>query len=123
MAAPNLAAPNSITGKAAFATCTSTNSVTILTNAAASSACLRVTSLMLSNVDGASDVDATIKLHNAASGGTAYSLVSTLKVPADSTVILLGRDNAVYMEEDRRLTVEASAADDLEVVCSYEEVT
>jgi len=123
MAAPNLAAPNSITGKIAFASCTSTNAVAVLTNASASSACLRITSLMLSNVDGTNAVDATVKLFNAASGGTAYSAASTLNVPADSTVVVFGRDNAIYLEEDRRIEVQASAADDLEVVCSYEEVT
>jgi hypothetical protein len=123
MAAPNLAAPNTITGKAAFATCTSTSEVTILSNGSASSACLRVTSLMLANVDGTNSVDATVKVYNAASGGTAFSIASTLNVPADSTVVVIGRDNAIYLEEDRRIEVQASAADDLEVVCSYEEVT
>jgi len=123
MAAPNLASPTNITGKAAFATCTSTNAVTVLSNGSASSACLRVTSLMLSNVDGTNAVDATVKIYNAATGGTAYSVASTLNVPADSTVVAIGRDNSVWLEEDRRIEVQASAADDLEVVCSYEEVT
>jgi hypothetical protein len=123
MAAPNLAAPKKIVGKVAFAACTSTNEVTILSNGTASSACLRVTSLTLANVDGSSAVDATVRLYNAASGGTAYRFISTLNVPADSSVVVVGRDNAVYLEEDRRITVAASAADDLEVVCSYEEVT
>jgi len=44
-------------------------------------------------------------------------------VPSDSTVVAIGRDNSVWLEEDRRIEVQASAADDLEVVCSYEEVT
>ena len=123
MAAPNLAAPKKITGKVAFATCTSTNSVSVLTNSSASSACLRITSLMLSNTDGTNAVDATVKLFNAASGGTAFSVASTLNVPADSTVVVFGRDNAIYLEENRRVEVQASAADDLDVVCSYEEVT
>jgi len=123
MAAPNLASPTNITGKAAFATCTSTNAVVVLSNGSASSACLRVTSLMLSNVDGTNAVDATVKVYNAATGGTGFSVASTLNVPADSTVVAIGRDNSVWLEEDRRIEVQASAADDLEVVCSYEEVS
>ena len=123
MAAPNLASPTNITGKSAFATCTSTNAVVVLSNGSASSACLRVTSLMLSNVDGTNAVDATVKVYNAATGGTGFSVASTLNVPADSTVVAIGRDNSVWLEEDRRIEVQASAADDLEVVCSYEEVT
>jgi hypothetical protein len=123
MAAPNLAAPKAIKGKVAFVTCTSTNEVTVLSNGTASSACLRVTTLQLANIDGTNAVDATVKIYSAASGGTGYSLASTLSVPADSSVVVIGRDNALYLEEDRRITVAASAASDLEVVCSYEEVT
>lgn len=122
MAAPNLAAPVRITGKAAFTACTTTSEVSIVTNSAGSSACLRVTSLTLANVDGSSAVDATVRLYNAASGGTAFALASTISVPADSTIVAIGRENPVYVEEDRRITIQASAANDLEVVCSYEEV-
>ena len=78
---------------------------------------------MLSNVDGTNAVDATVKVYNAATGGTGFSVASTLNVPADSTVVAIGRDNSVWLEEDRRIEVQASAADDLEVVCSYEEVS
>lgn len=123
MAAPNLAAPLRITGKCAFTALGATTEATILTNGTASSACLRVTSLILANVDGTAAVDATVRLYNAASGGTAFRVVSTLNVPADSSVVVLGRDNAVYLEEDRRITIQASAANDLEAILSYEEVT
>jgi hypothetical protein len=123
MAAPDLNNPTKVEGKVVFTACASTNAVTILSNGSASSACLRISSLMLANVDGTNAVDATVKLYNAATGGTAYSVASTLNVPSDSTVVVIGRDNAIYLEEDRRIEVQASAADDLEVVCSYEAVT
>lgn len=123
MAAPNLAAPVRITGKCVFTSVASTNAVTILTNGTASSACLRVTSLTLANVDGSNAVDASVRLFNAASGGTAFAIASTLSVPADSTIVVIGRDNPLYLEEDRHIEVQASAANDLDVVVSYEEVT
>jgi hypothetical protein len=37
-------------------------------------------------------------------------------------VVLIGRDAPIWLEEDRRITIQASAADDLAIVCSYEEV-
>lgn len=123
MAAPNLAAPVRITGKMVFTTCTSTNAVVLLTNGSASSACLRITSLMAANIDGTNACDATVQVFNAASGGTAFSAASTVSVPADSTIVVIGRDNAVYLEEDRRVTVQASAANDLTFLLSYEEVS
>jgi nicotinic acid mononucleotide adenylyltransferase len=122
MAAPNLSAPNSITGKAVFTTCTSTNAVVLLTNGTASSACLRLTSLAVANIDGSNAADATVEIYNATASGTAYSLAKTLSVPADSTVVIIGRDNPVNLEEDRRVEVQASAADDLAFILSYEEI-
>lgn len=123
MAAPNLNAPNTITGKTTYLALSSTSETDLLTNAASSGKALRVTSLFLCNVDGTNNVDATVKIYNAASAGTGYAIVSTLSVPADATVTPLGRDISLWLEEDRRLTVTASAANDLTVVCSYEEVS
>lgn len=122
MAAPNLNSPTTITGKTTYLALSSTSETDLLTNAASSGKALRITSLFLCNVDGTNNVDATLKLYSAATGGTGYAIVSTLTVPADATVTPLGRDISLWLEEDRRLTVTASAADDLTVVCSYEEV-
>lgn len=122
MAAPNLSSPTSITGKTTYLDLASTGETDLLVNAASSGKALRVTFLALCNVDGTNDVDATVRIYSAASGGTGYEIVSTMIVPADATVTPLGRDLSLWLEEDRRLTVTASAADDLVVVCSYEEV-
>jgi hypothetical protein len=93
-----------------------------LVNAASSGKALRVTMVTLANIDGTNNVDATVRIYTAASGGTGHALASTITIPADATVVLLGRDSSVWLEEDRRLTVTASAGSDLAVVCSYEEV-
>ena len=122
MAAPNLSSPTSITGKTTYLDLTSTSETDLLVNSASSGKALRVTFLALCNVDGTATVDATVRIYSAASGGTGYEIVSTMTVPADATVTPLGRDLSLWLEEDRRLTVTSSAADDLVVVCSYEEV-
>jgi hypothetical protein len=122
MAAPNLHAPTTITGKTTYLTLANTNETDLLVNAASSGKALRVTMVTLANIDGVNNVDATVKIYTAASGGTGHALASTITIPADATVVLLGRDSSVWLEEDRRLTVTASAGGDLAVVCSYEEV-
>ena len=122
MAAPNLSSPTTITGKTTYLDLTSTSETDLLTNSASSGKALRVTFISLCNVDGTAEVDATVKIYTAASGGTGYEIVSTMTVPADATVTPLGRDLSLWLEEDRRLTVTTSAANDLVVVCSYEEV-
>jgi hypothetical protein len=122
MAAPNLNAPTTITGKTTYETLANTDETNLLVNAASSGKALRVTMITLANIDGTNNVDATVKIYTAASGGTGHALASTITIPADATVVLLGRDASVWLEEDRRLTVTASAGSDLAVVCSYEEV-
>lgn len=123
MAAPNLAAPTTITGKTVYLTLANTTETDLLVNAASSNRALRVTMITLANIDGTNNVDATVRIYTAASGGTGFALASTITIPADATVVLLGRDSSVWLEEDRRLTVAASAGGDLAVVCSYEEVS
>lgn len=122
MAAPNLNAPTTITGKTTYLTLANTAETDLLINAASSNRALRVTMVTLANIDGVNNVDATVRIYTAASGGTGHALAATVTVPADSTVVLLGRDASVWLEEDRRITVTASAGGDLAVVCSYEEV-
>lgn len=122
MAAPNLAAPNTITGKTTYLTLANTNETDLLVNASSSGKALRVTNVMFVNIDGAAAVDGSLTIYTAASGGTGHKIANTVTVPADSSIVVLSRENSVWLEEDRRLTVQASAASDLAVICSYEEV-
>jgi len=122
MAAPNLNAPTTINGKTVYATLANTSETTLLTNAASSGKALRLTALTVANI-GTGSTDITVSLYSAASGGTEYRLASTMPVPAYATLVIIGRDSSVWLEEDRRITVKASAANALTIVCSYEEVS
>ena len=44
-----------------------------------------------------------------------YYLASTVSVPADSTLIVLGKDAPIYLEENHTIRGGASAAGDLEM--------
>lgn len=123
MAAPNLKSPTTITGKTIFTALATTTETTLVTNSASSGKAFRVTLLAIANVDGAAAADATVSVYNAATGGTAFKLLHTVSVPADSTFAPIGRDASLWLEEDRRITVQASAANDLHVILSYEEVS
>lgn len=122
MAAPNLSSPTTITGKTTYLALSSTSETDLLVNSAGSGKALRITALFLCNVDGINNADATLKIYSAASGGTGYSIISSIAIPALATVTPLGRDISLWLEEDRRLSVASSAANDITVVCSYEEV-
>jgi len=124
MAAPNIVNVSSILGKTDQYALTSTNQTTILNNAASSDNVLKVNMIQVANVDGTNACDITIDVHSAASGGgTAYSLVATVSVPADASLVVLDKSTAIYLEENTSITATAGTASDLEVIVSYEQIT
>ena len=123
MSAPNLIAPSTINGKTTYIDLTDTGETLLLSNAASSGKAFRVHSIYAANIDGSNAVDVTLKIYDDDTAGTGYSLASTVSIPADSTVVLVNKDAPVWLEEDRRLTVTASAGGDLNIICSYEEIS
>lgn len=124
MAAPNIVNVSTITGKSATVALTSTSATTLVSNAASSGKVFKVNMIQIANVDGSNACDVTVNVHSAASGGgTAYSLVSTISVPADASLVVVDKGTALYLEEDRSITATAGTANDLEVIVSYEEIS
>jgi len=121
MAAPNIVGVTTITGKTDTFSLADTNANTILSNASNSNKVYKVNSIMVANDDGSSSADITIALHPAAAGGgTGVQIASTVSVAADSTLVVVDRASSFYLEEDRSLVATASAANDLNVIISYE---
>ena len=124
MAAPNVVNVATITAKSALVALSSTSQTTLVSNAASSGKVFKVNMIQVANVDGANACDVTVDMHSAAAGGgTAYSLVSTISVPADASLVALDKNTAIYLEEDRSITATAGTANDLEVIVSYEEIS
>ncbi len=119
MAAPNLVNVSSIYGKTLGAALNTNLNNAILANAGGSNKLLKINSIIVSNVDGSSAADLTLSWYD---GSTDYNLASTVTVPADSTLIVLGKDAPIYVEEGCSIRSGASAASDLEIVISYEEL-
>lgn len=117
MAAPNIVNVATITGKTAVQA-VGISATAIVTNAAASGKVFKVNALYISNVDGTSNAEITVDLYRSS---TAYHIAKTITVPADSTLDVISK--AIYLEEDDALRLTASAASDLEAVCSYEEIS
>ena len=124
MAAPNIVNVSTITGITSKVALSSTSQTTLVSNAASSNKVFKINMIQVANVDGANAADVTVDVHSAASGGgTAYSLVATASVPADSSLIAIDKNTALYLEENRSITVTAGTANDLEVIVSYEEIS
>lgn len=124
MAAPNIVNVTTITGKTAVVNLNSTNATAVVSNAASSGKVFKINSLYVSNVDGASAAEITVSLYSEDDiGGTATEIAKTITVPADATVIIIDKNSSIYLEEDKSIGATASTADDLKVVCSYEEIS
>ncbi len=124
MAAPNIVNVSTITGITSKIALTSTAQTTLVSNAASSSKVFKINMIQVANVDGTNACDVTVDVHSAASGGgTAYSLVSTISVPADASLVALDKNTAIYLEENTSITATAGTASDLEVIVSYEEIS
>jgi hypothetical protein len=122
MAAPNLQTPATINGKTAFLALSSASETAFIANAASSGKLLTLYSLTIANNSSAGTADVTIRVYNAASGGTAF-VIGPITVPVGGAVIPIGAENRLNLEEDRRITIQASAANYLTAIASYDEVS
>lgn len=123
MTAPNMLSPTNIYPKTGGLELNSTNETNLLVNSALSGKTIRVQSVYAANVDGTNAADISLKWYDSATAGNGYYLAKTISVPADATVVLLAADAYIWLEENNRLTVQASASGDINVVYSYEETS
>ena len=123
MAAPNIVNVTSIIGITTAVGLSTTAVTTFLSNAAASGKVLKINTVVAAGI-GTVYGNITVKYHLAAAGaGTSIALANTIVVPADASLVIIGKDNPIYLEEDRSLTAQASAADNIAIVCSYEDIS
>jgi hypothetical protein len=128
MANPNIVAVTSIYGKTTYLTPSATTSVVLLPNAASSGTVMKINQIVASNVDGTNAVNVSVDIYSngavaqgsAPSGGTAYSIASTISVPADATLVVVDKTTAIYLEEGTSIAVTSGTASKISYSISYE---
>ena len=118
MAAPNLVNVSSIYGKSVGASLGTGNTNILICGA---EKVIKVNSIIVSNVDGSNSFDATVVFYDASQTAN-FHIAKVVTVPAKSTLIVMGKDSPVYLEESDKITAYASAASDGEIIVSYEEL-
>jgi hypothetical protein len=83
--------------------------------------CAKINSLIIANIDGTNAADVTVEV-SVDNGSNYYAIAKTVSVPADATLIVVGKDNGFYLDETDLLAVTASANSDLTYLCSYEKM-
>ena len=123
MAAPNIVNVTSIIGITTAVGLSTTAVTTFLSNADASGKVLKINTVVAAGI-GTAQGNITVKYHLAAAGaGTSIALANTITVPTGASLVIIGKDNPIYLEENRSLTAQASAADNIAIVCSYEDIS
>jgi hypothetical protein len=124
MANPNIVNVTSIFGKSTTLALTTTVGTVLLANAAASGKVFKINTILASNVDGTNDGAVTIAFNTDAGGtGTSTELASTITVPADASLVVVGKENGFYLEENKSIVGNANAASTIEVLISYEDIS
>jgi hypothetical protein len=119
MAAPNLKNPTTITGKTARYAVTA-SLANALANSAASGKVFKINSIFCANVDGTNAADISVSIYD---GSTDFYLAKTVTVPADATQIISTKETYFYLEEGDSIRAVANAADDLELIIGYEDIS
>ena len=128
MANPNITAVTSILGDTTFYTPSGTAAVVLLPNAASSGNVFKINQIVVTNVNGASAVSATVAIYtngavaqgSAPAGGTAYPIISTVSVPANAALIAVDKTTAIYLKEAHSISVTSGTASGLTFTVSYE---
>ena len=120
MANPNIVNVSSIFGKIVGQAVTTSTSA-VVTNPASSNKIFKINSLIVTNVDGSTNCDVTIDVFK--NQTTSLKIASTVVVPADASLVVISKETALYLEENDSIRCLASANGDLEVLCSYEEIS
>jgi hypothetical protein len=124
MANPNIVNVTSILGETVIGTLTSTLA-TLLSNPASSGKVLKINTVLISNVNGTSAQDATVEISPLDTGTStnARSIVSTVSVPADSTLTAIDKNTSFYLMEDKSIIGNVNTANMCEFIISYEVIS
>jgi len=137
MAAPNIVNVTTITGVTTFHAGINTGGdgvaitknpagvTTIVSNAAASGKVYKINSLIAAGIGNTTGVTVDIYDKETATGAAnTVSLASTITVPTFSSVVIIGKENSIYLEENRSLGVYCQPnAGSINVVVAYEVIS
>jgi len=122
MASPNIVGLGTILGLTTSLTLTNSTETVLLSAPADSlNTVMKINNIIVSNTT-SSTVNATVSYRSAAGGGgAAFKLANSTPIPAYSTLVVLDKAAAIYLEENKSLTVTSSNASGLlDAVASYE---
>jgi hypothetical protein len=124
MANPNIFASSNAYGNTSLTSLSSTGATSIVSNAASSGQVYKINTLVVSNNDASTAYTVTINMYSAAAiGGTAFPWVTTLSVPAASSIVVIDKTSTMYLLENKSIGATAGTANKITVIASWEEIS
>lgn len=117
MANPNIVNVSAVYGRTVGVALGTSGSTVLSTS---TSTVRKINSIVVSNIDGTNDADVTV--YASIDSNTRY-LAYQITVPAKSTLVVTSKDTSFYLEESDTLSALASAASDLHIIVSYDEIS
>lgn len=122
MTSPNIVAIGTVIGLTTVAADVGTSEVVLLDSGTGVNHVFKVNNIIAANTT-ATSANLTVSWRaTSGGGGTRYKMANATPVAAYSTLVVLDKASAIYLEENKSLTVESSAATSFDVVCSYEKL-
>ncbi|NBR24970.1 MAG: hypothetical protein EBU08_14590 [Micrococcales bacterium] len=118
MANPNIVGVTTITGNTAVSNVTTIFS-NVITNSSGSNSVIKLNNIIVSNYS-ASTISASIKLNRSA---TDYYLAGGISIPANSTLVVVGKDTGIYMLEGDVLQANVSSNVSASLIASFESIS
>ena len=115
MAAPNIVNVTTIFGKTQYQQLT-TSMANVITNGATSGNVLKVNDVLVANYT-TSSIQTNVVIGR---GSSVFYLAGNMAVPANSTLVVVAKDTAIYMEEGDYLQSNASSDTSGHISVSYE---
>ena len=119
MAAPNIVNVATITGKTTAANMTTSNAAFVT---CASEYVNKINSIIVANIDGTNTATATVYFFDN-SQSARFKIAAAIPVPPGTSLNVLDKNSAIYLEEGDKIEGFASAASDLQMIVSYEAIT
>jgi hypothetical protein len=96
----------------------------LINNPASSNKIYKINTIIATNINGQNNFEISIKLFTQDDlGGSNTDIISTMTVPADGSVIVLNRENPIYLLEDKSIGAFSNTANVITVTCSWEEIS
>jgi hypothetical protein len=120
MTAPNLVNVTSITGKIDGHALTTDDLDNANSNVltCGTDELYKINSIIVANIDGTNSVNIDVAVNLASDAR--FNIAKTVALPADSTLVVIGKDSPIYLEEGDQLEARADNGGDAHLVVSYE---